>query len=289
MNFRAVRNALYSVLALSSITIVASSGAYAASISCGENSNVQLTGITVSSAATPNPNPNLLAGSPNRVYNSYACTGFSGNDSELADSSPNIGLRNMGLLNFDSTQGSDYSYNLLIEESDLQAIGDPNVAEDPGQIYLGKQEGAEFDYSSVLGNELDQFLSIDFDSIGEKSGTWSVGVDFGAIPDIESFLGRASFDHLAIVLKAGPQFAIYDFNFKDIFASEYAAGNVLDFRTEYTFSGTWQTNDLGNKGLSHATVWARDPLPPEEVSAPGVFGLLGLSLFGIAVRRRNRK
>ena len=132
MNFREVRNALYSVLALSSIAMVAGSGAHAASITCAENSNVQLTGIALSSATTPNPNPNLLAGTPSRVYNSYGCTGFAGNDSGLADSSPNIGLRNMGLLNFDSTQGSDYSYNLLIEESDLQAIGDPNVAEDPG-------------------------------------------------------------------------------------------------------------------------------------------------------------
>ena len=309
MNFRAIRNALYSVLTLSSIAIVASSGAYAASISCGENSNVQLTGIALSSATTPNPNPNLLAGTPDRVYNSYACTGFQGNDQPLP-SGNNIGLRNDGFMNMDAAtinalsantdgpanndQSLGYDYGLFIDESDLQAIGDPNVAEDPGWIYLGKQEGPSFGYSSVLGENLGQFLSIDFSSVGQTSGTWSVGVDFGAIPDIESFLGRASFDHLAIILKAGNYFGIYDFNFNDIFVSEFVAGNVLDFRTEYTFSGTWQTNDLRNNGgqiagLSHATVWARDPLPPEEVSAPGVLGLLGLSLFGIAVRRRNRK
>lgn len=274
---------------------------------------------------------------PATIYNSYACGGYSGNDKPNANDNYNYGLRNDGFMNMDEVtlsllngnNAENYDFNQIFnnpdsEPEELQILGnnfeivngnvkapdsevdgDTNLRDDPGWIQLGRQDDYisgswdGSDYASVRGNSLEDFISISFTA----DGLWSLGVKGDSIGDLEGedYLDRfATFDHLAIVLKAGNNndnsddtdgFFVFDFDFKDIFKDQLLRGNVaLGYRQEYTFTGTWNTDMLEGKGLSHAAVWVRDPIvaTSEEVPAPSVLGLLGLSLLGIAVRRRKR-
>lgn len=101
---------------------------------------------------------------------------------------------------------------------------------------------------------------------------------------------RNAFDHLALILKAGNGYVVYDFDF-NILAPQFL-GAEFNYETPYTFSGSWSTADLGNKGLSHLSVWARDPIPEpgesNEAPAPASLALLGIGLSALALLRRRK-
>ena len=119
---------------------------------------------------------------------------------------------------------------------------------------------------------------------------WVLTTQLGIIGDVQQLLGPATFDHLAFSIKAGNQnsgggFAVYDFNFKTIFASEN--NPLLNFNTPYKLGGTLNTEDFGNKGISHLNVWARDPADnstqiPEPLSIfLFAIGCFVMRMFGV--------
>jgi hypothetical protein len=254
-------------------------------------SNVQLTGITVSGTNTSLYNAAVNGGPLSAAY----CVGASGNDSGTLDPrGNNIGELGDGLLNGAGNKWTDAQWLDRFPKLDLDGDG---VATDPGWIYLGKADGMGSAGTYVMDGhsrpiDIDSVLKMTFQCAGKcNSGTWSLTTSPDLGDWIEDILGRSTFDHLALVLKAGNNFVVYDFDFHAL-----AAGiPEFDFQTPYSFTGTWATGDLGNKSISHISTWARDPVltdtpeNPSEVPEPASVVLFGLALAGLSlVRRRAR-
>lgn len=231
--------------------------------------------------------------------NATLCVGpIGGNDSgNLQPKNGNIGRLNDGLLNGQGGVLSPTWFNNAATPSPLLDLDKDGVATDPGWIYLGKGTpgGAPFEaYTQPL--DLASILNIEFactvSDKGKKDcskGSWSLATSLDIIDIVQDLLGRNAFDHLAFVLKAGNNYAIYDFDFNMLSAGLPG----FNYSTPYSFTGTWNTGDLGNKDISHISVWARDPVPqasttPNEVPEPGMALLVGLGLAGAAAARRRR-
>lgn len=276
-----------------------------------------LANLTLTTVEKVGSNVNLLSQS----HHATECAYYYGNDDAGGVSSPdpNIGQLNDGLLNGEA--GFDYFH--FIDPSDLQILDKDNVADDPGWIHLanlGENFSANYsnigpaplgDGTSLDGNSgsnstaLEDLLKITFactsGSTGDcTAGTWNLNIidANGLVSAVQSLLGRSAlFDQLAISLKSrslpGGQHEsiIYNIDFKDIFAAENNP-QKLNLQTPYNLGGTFNTADIGGKGISHINVWARDPAQLVEVSTPASISIallaiaciLGLPIIKIVMR-----
>lgn len=255
--------------------------AYAGYIPNPETCDVTRASLTsVQNILVPSGNPsgvNLLSTS----YHATACAGiYPGNDDagSLSSPNPNIGQAGDGILN-----GEDILNGMeFIEPGDLQALDLDGIKNDPGWIHLAHFDAENNDvgfinYSDVGPSPLnDPFLTLDVADLltlsltcnsGSLSGcsniSWTLTPKLDIIDTVQELLGPANFDHLAFSVKAGNQnsgggFAVYDFNFNTIFASEN--NPQLNLNTAYHLEGTLNTVDFGGKDISHLNVWARDPI-----------------------------
>lgn len=245
------------------------------------------------------------------TYTASTCAGLFGepkNIGNLHDANPNIGTLGDGLLN---GEGGWLSPTQFIRADQLMDLGpnvgfpdaNPSIADDPGWISLAKfelQSSGSFlagyqaiDYLQYL--DLDDVLDINFTCTSAagscSSGNWSLATSLDVIEKVQAALGnRSTFDHLAFVFKAGNNWAVYDFNFTDIFYNELEVlgnGNIpAPFNTPFTFAGTFNTGDF-NKNISHFALWARDPISTTAIPAPTPIFLLGFALVALALRRRR--
>lgn len=269
----------------------------------------------------PNGGPsgnNLLENGP---YNASECVGiYSGNDS--VQTANNIGELGDGFLNGESSVLTGYEFidgmvdgalNPWFDGDPMDIDGD-TIATDPGWINLAKFDtstgGTNYNkiesYDGTKSLHISDVLELTFSCSGSdcESINWTLTTDIDIADTVREVLDRSTFDHLAFVAKAGSHkedqgWAIYDFNFYEIFGNEALNGNgVFDFETAYSLSGSINVkynknaNDkIGDfsAGLSHLSVWARDPVGDEvtQVPEPSTIALFGLSLLLIATRRKR--
>lgn len=221
----------------------------------------------------------------------------------------NRGFRGEGDLNTWADDGGLYGeYGAFVTEDDLQALKDPNVAEDPGWIFVGKQDigggtewgtitngGDEFSFESFFDDDFSKLLSVNVGEgcdDGEFCGTWSYTPPENYPEDLKNVLGQDKiFDQIAIVLKSGPESTIYNFKISDLF-SEIPENN-------YAYEGFWDTsasmfNDKGNQspyGLSNFQFYLRDPTVESAetpVPTPASLILMATGLIGLGVFQKRR-
>jgi hypothetical protein len=294
------KNIVYKIIA-SSLLLLANT-TLAGVISCS-TANVTLNSIQLTDGLPPSGE--LLS----QPYDATSCVGVFGDNDEggLSSPSPNIGQLDDGLLN---GEGDTFDGMEFIETEDLQALDLDGINNDPGWIHLAHfdAEGG-ISYSSAgpapgagaLTLDIGDLLTLSLTCLTGTGGlsdcdsmSWLLTTKLDIIPQVQELLGPATFDHLAFSIKAGSEssgggFAVYDFNFKEIFDNENSA--FLNFNTPYKLGGTLNTLDFGGKGVSHLNVWARDPAETNitEIPEPSTIILIAISLLVLRVYKTNSK
>ncbi|MCB1954603.1 MAG: PEP-CTERM sorting domain-containing protein [Rhodocyclaceae bacterium] len=264
-------------------------------------SDVQVTSAqqysSVSAGATLGSN--LLLG----PVSSAACAGaFEGNDTPYPKT--NLGYENDGLLN-GAIQGTPpyadlFPAGAFVTDADKTDLDGDGFADDPGWIMLGKTDFGSsgpgpFAPAAVGGDStivLASFFTVSQSSTGQ--GTWAFTPDPLVALRALDLLGKNSFDQFALVFKSGNAFAIYDFT-----AAQFGVFDPSADDPQFNFAGTWDTtrtllncnvNGQGVEkcnaaGISHVTLWARDPGGSSDVPEPQTLWLAGAALISCALVR----
>ncbi len=133
-------------------------------------------------------------------------------------------------------------------------------------------------FSTITGDEFN-FSNVASDG---STGTWTYTKDDPGDPDIRYWVAKGGNDFLL-------HWYVPD-NFNCDLTNDLQG--CLD-KAEVTTTGTWSTpinpNNGKPYGLSHLSFYdtSSNGKPPEEAPAPGVLGLLGLGLLGLAWARRR--
>lgn len=276
-----------STLALLSLTSVpVFAGTVSTTLNDCASGNVTVTTVTIAATQT------VINAAPINFKSCYGA--FAGNDTPYPTT--NLGYFNDGLLNGQNQKwqgpgtGGDLFGNGAFLTSPYSAydLNHDGIA-DPGWIYLGKVDGpgtngfeAVAKIGAYTGIVLDSFFSISFDAT-KGIWNWAFTPDLGVIARAGVVLGDAYFDQFALVFKQGDAFAAYNFTGQQFgFDHPTSAGPVLNFYGTADLSPVF-----GSRGLSHVSLWARDPGSDNSVPEPGTLVLSALALVGLGTRRRK--
>lgn len=287
-------------LLLSASLIAAAGTAQATSLLPCNLNDVKVTSVAQYSDTTAGATLTTIAS--NLSLNAAACAGaYSGNDGYYPQD--NLGWQNDGLLNggFQVSTGRIIFPNgaFITDAHPLSDLDNDGAADDPGWIMLGKFDPSKgtFTPSAVGGDTsivLSSFFTATVDSAGK--GSWALTPDANVAQRASTVLGKNYFDQFALVFKSANAFAVYDFTAEQFGVTHpTAATPVMNWAGTYDVTGTLRAggkDGLKNPaGLSHITVWARDPAAVEtSVPEPGTLALLGIAAIGAlgASRRRTR-
>jgi hypothetical protein len=225
----------------------------------------------------------------------------------------------------DDNDGFNDDLAFIDPTTDLQNLDGNGGLDDPGWIYLGKDDGAGFGVGEEpveVGKGIDGGVTVsnalvDINFICEQGtslngdnctkGTWSIEPDEDIAQTLEELLGDGVFDHLALVFKTGnvcheyavdkpnkciddeksPEFAIYDFDFGTLLGNA-----ALEF--PYNLGGSFDlSNTFHGTALSHFSVWVRDPafddITTRTISEPSANLFLVLGILMILGRYRSNR
>lgn len=271
-----------------------SGAALAAPLTACSTSDVQVTSVQVYSGTTSSASLIDISGAYSLPMNAADCAGgYNGNDQPLPTT--NLGYQNDGLLNGapQKPSGNDLFADGAFLTSQYQAsdLDGDGVADDPGWIFLGKVEvnnGVAGAFSpAAIGGDLSIVLSSFFTvtMTGAGTGTWSFAPDAEVAARAAAVLGKNYFDQFALIFKQSTQFAAYDFTAEQFGVTHPSADDPV-----FAFGGTFDVSKtLLPAGLSHISLWARDPgaTSTTELPEPGLLGLLGVAALGLALGRRR--
>lgn len=271
--------------------------AYAGPLSDCQTSDVQITRVTQFSDTTATATTETIYAATGTPVGAAACAGaFTGNDGFYPTT--NLGYAGDGLLNGGTQVASGstlFPGGAFIDAAHpLQDLDGNGHVNDPGWIMLGKYENGQFTPSAVGGNTgivLGSFFSATVTGTG--TGTWAFTPDATVAQRIGDTFGRNYFDAFALVFKAGNSFAAYDFT-PELFGADspLPTDPVMNWYGSYDVSGTLRAGKDGKNaaGLSHITLWARDPALPEvatQVPEPASLGLMAIA--GAALLRSRKR
>nr|WP_241242192.1 PEP-CTERM sorting domain-containing protein [Thalassotalea sp. G2M2-11] len=227
------------------------------------------------------------------------CLGaYYGNNSEFISPVDNLGYDEDGWLNKDSYNDWWTGPGAFVDQSDLYDLDGDGLADDPGWVYVGKDEGNGFKgQTSSDGSTSYDFIDnlITFTDCEDKKGNSTDCVGGNAVkgswsytppamnPDeLVELLGGEFFDQVAIIFKAGSSFAMYNFSIEALGLDPVLAGDY-----NYAFTGTWDISEvLGGSALSNFSFWARDPVAESvQVPEPPTW-ILMMAVFAFMVRRK---
>lgn len=251
--------------------------------------SVKVTAVTLAADGSSVPTASTL---PIDYQSCYGA--FSGNDQPYPTT--NLGYFNDGLLNGQPQkfQGPGTGGDLFGNGAFLGGAytpydlnGDGQV--DPGWIYLGKIDdpaSGAFDpvdtIGGVTGIVLSSFFTASYDA-AKGVWTWAFTPDKDVAARAGEVLGDNYFDQFALVFKQSDGFAAYNFTGEQFGVVHPDADDPI-----LNFYGTADLSKVfGSTGLSHISLWARDPGFANDVPEPGTIALTGIALLGLASRRRK--
>lgn len=242
------------------------------------------------------------------AINATACYGaFDGND-DVSNLGNNLGYDNVGWLNGEEPYWP--GPGAFITNDDLQNLqGLGNI--DPGWIFFGKYTDGNFAPSSSSKDGFGTYnyaadlvsMSNCKDKEGNSvacsggsvvSGEWTYKPPVNNPQQLLDMLGTNKFfDQVTVVFKSGSMFAMYNFNIK-----AFNLPPVLGTEDEnFMFKGVWNMENTllnagGGAGLSHISVWGRDPVaeePPVDIAISSPLTLAGLGLMLLGLHRRRQR
>lgn len=279
--------------------------AQASALRSCNTADVKITSVSQYSDTTASATLQTIT-QPGATWNAADCAGaFSGNDAFYPQT--NLGYAGDGLLN-GGVQNDKSGSTLfpggafITPQYPLQDLDKDGQATDPGWIMLGKYQELSKDgpwafVPNTIGGHSDivtsSFFTATISSAGK--GTWAFTPDATVAQRTSTILGRNYFDQFALVFKAGDSFSVYDFT-PDLFGMlpPDVDDPVMNWFGTYDVSGTLRAgkDDKNPAGLSHISLWVRDPAATvqtttTQVPEPSTLALLGVSAAALIRMRRK--
>lgn len=261
--------------------------AHAAIVNPCDVSDIQITHIQLLDGVDP--------GMTVPPINSSKCIGpFKGNNSVFINPTVgNLGYDEDGWFNKESIYWPSLPAAFTDNSELLDLDGDGDV-DDPGWIYLGKDEGMGFKGATSTDGInsytfIDDLLVLSNCKNKDDANTACVGGDavmgeWAWHPpamnpqELLDLLGGLFFDQAAVIFKSANYFVVYNFAI-----GELGLDPVLANDFNYSVNGIWDTSEtlINNggqpAGLSNISLWARDPiLPAVMIPEPPSIGLFAL-------------
>ena len=227
----------------------------------------------------------------------HSCYGaVTGNDQPLPTT--NLGYLNDGILNGasvatgNSTSLDVFGNGAFLSGNYTASKLDPNGAgNDPGWVYLGKDDapgGASSFSPATIGGVAGISLASWFSITQLDSGIWQwhFTPDKDVVSRASALFGTNYFDQFALVFKQQDAFAVYNFT-----GAQFGVDHPMASDPILNFHGTADLRTVfnGTTGLSHVSIWARDPGSTSVVPEPGSLVLFASALLGlIGVERKRR-
>lgn len=240
------------------------------------------------------------------INSAYCYETVDGNDDANVGST-NLGYKGEGYLNT-AQNGLWGETGAFTTQDELQDLRTKGVFEDPGWVYFGKntngvfdpatssKDGKSYTYTAdlfTLSNcrDKDEVLDVECKDGDFVRGEWQLKPPANNPAALLALLGADRFfDSIAIIFKGGTEHAIYNFSVKQL----GLASGIGTSSENLVFKGVWDMRDVlkngGGKvpGLSHVTVWGRDPQTTALVSAPAALTLFSLGLMMLFGRRLKK-